>query len=583
MAYQALYRRWRPRTFEAVVGQSAICDTLRNSIKRHKISHAFLFSGPRGTGKTSCAKIFAKAINCMDSKDGEPCNQCSNCLAADKGILNDIIEIDAASNNGVDEIRAIRDKVKYAPTQGYYKVYIIDEVHMLSIGAFNALLKTLEEPPEHVVFILATTELQKVPATIISRTQRYNFKRISNDQLVARMKFILDQEKIAYDEKSLQVIAQVADGGMRDSLSILDQILSYDQAKINYKDTLAITGYADQVKIEALFLDLLNKKTSQALEEVEELLNNGASAKNILDEIINLVVKAMLAIKGDTTVTFLSANYLEQLRLISTQVLSQTLQLANDALNSLRYTNQQQIPLKVFVVRISTQDVNATVSQTDAAEIKQLQTKVEQLSLQVAELLKKANTSAIAKPSEILTEIKDKVRPTKAVNPSVATLKKKKTGLQLSTEANLKKVNVVLSQATKQDLNTIKDVWQQDMSSLLEVSQRALLEVLEPVAASPTQVVLKCKYEFWFERAMADENFISQLENNLEKLTQHKYQIVLVSEKSWTTIRQEYVKKYKEHLIIAQRELASNPNEEVIKKAKSLFGDLVNVKDDSDL
>ena len=149
----------------------------------------------------------------MDSKDGEPCNQCSNCLAADKGILNDIIEIDAASNNGVDEIRAIRDKVKYAPTQGYYKVYIIDEVHMLSIGAFNALLKTLEEPPEHVVFILATTELQKVPATIISRTQRYNFKRISNDQLVARMKFILDQEKIAYDEKSLQVIAQVADGG----------------------------------------------------------------------------------------------------------------------------------------------------------------------------------------------------------------------------------------------------------------------------------------------------------------------------------------------------------------------------------
>lgn len=260
MAYQALYRRWRPRTFEAVVGQSAICDTLRNSIKRHKISHAFLFSGPRGTGKTSCAKIFAKAINCMDSKDGEPCNQCSNCLAADKGILNDIIEIDAASNNGVDEIRAIRDKVKYAPTQGYYKVYIIDEVHMLSIGAFNALLKTLEEPPEHVVFILATTELQKVPATIISRTQRYNFKRISNDQLVARMKFILDQEKIAYDEKSLQVIAQVADGGMRDSLSILDQILSYDQAKINYQDTLAITGYADQVKIEALFLDLLNKK-----------------------------------------------------------------------------------------------------------------------------------------------------------------------------------------------------------------------------------------------------------------------------------------------------------------------------------
>ena len=183
MAYQALYRKWRPRTFASVIGQNDITDTLKNAIKRGTISHAFLFAGPRGTGKTSCAKILAKALNCSNLQDGEPCNKCANCLAADKGAMADIVEIDAASNNGVDEIRDIRDKVKYAPTQGKYKVYIIDEVHMLSMGAFNALLKTLEEPPEHVVFILATTELQKVPATIISRTQRYNFKRITQAEI----------------------------------------------------------------------------------------------------------------------------------------------------------------------------------------------------------------------------------------------------------------------------------------------------------------------------------------------------------------------------------------------------------------
>ena len=211
MAYQALYRKWRPRTFDSVIGQESITDTLKNAIKRGKVSHAFLFAGPRGTGKTSCAKIFAKALNCTNLQDGEPCNECANCIAADKGSMPDIMEIDAASNNGVDEIREIRDKVKYAPTEGKYKVYIIDEVHMLSMGAFNALLKTLEEPPEHVVFILATTELQKVPATIISRTQRYNFKRISKDDLEKRMKYILDQENIKYEDKALAVIAQVAD------------------------------------------------------------------------------------------------------------------------------------------------------------------------------------------------------------------------------------------------------------------------------------------------------------------------------------------------------------------------------------
>ena len=213
--------------------------------------------------------------------------------------MPDIMEIDAASNNGVDEIREIRDKVKYAPTEGKYKVYIIDEVHMLSIGAFNALLKTLEEPPEHVVFILATTELQKVPATIISRTQRYNFKRISKEDLENRMKYILDQENIKYEVKALNVIAQVADGGMRDALSILDQLLSYEKDSVNYEDALQITGFAARENIEKILLALLEQDSVNALKLAQESLDQGASSKNILDELIDMATKSLMVIKAN--------------------------------------------------------------------------------------------------------------------------------------------------------------------------------------------------------------------------------------------------------------------------------------------
>ncbi|WP_310652330.1 DNA polymerase III subunit gamma/tau, partial [Lactobacillus jensenii] len=353
MAYQALYRKWRPRTFDSVVGQEAITDTLKNAIIRNKVSHAFLFAGPRGTGKTSCAKIFAKALNCLNLQDGEPCNECENCKAADSGAMPDIIEIDAASNNGVDEIREIRDKVKYAPTQGKYKVYIIDEVHMLSIGAFNALLKTLEEPPEHVVFILATTELQKVPATIISRTQRYNFKRISKQNLVDRMKFILEQENIPYEDSALQVIAQVADGGMRDSLSILDQLLSFEKEKVEYKDALNITGYAARETTEQLFLNLLNQKVSESLDLSHKLLQDGATAKNLLSELISLATETMLVLKANKDSEFLTKDFTNQITTVPEKRYFQLITAANEALNDLRFTNQEEIPLDVFLVKVA--------------------------------------------------------------------------------------------------------------------------------------------------------------------------------------------------------------------------------------
>lgn len=569
MAYQALYRKWRPRTFDGVVGQTAITDTLKNAIKRGKISHAFLFAGPRGTGKTSCAKIFAKALNCTNLQDGEPCNECENCLAADRGTMNDIIEIDAASNNGVDEIRDIRDKVKYAPTQGKYKVYIIDEVHMLSMGAFNALLKTLEEPPEHVVFILATTELQKVPATIISRTQRYNFKRIDQHDLIARMTYILGQEKIGFEEKALEVIAQVADGGMRDSLSILDQILSYDQDKVKYDDALKITGYAAQEKIEQVLLDLLKGETSEAFEIVHNLLQDGASTKNILDELISLTVKGMLVIKSNQEATFLTKDYAAELAKIPEEKFYNLVQAANTALNDLRYTNQQQIPLDVFVVQV-TQGVggNAPAEQGDAvssAIVQKLKNEIDNLSKQVA-----AQT--------VNTDQKPKRRKASANN-------------QAAQENNRRQVYHVLENATKEDLNTVKDIWP-DLLSTLKVSQRAVMEVLNPVAASHEQIVLKCKYELWFERANQDGDLISQLEAEIAKLTKHNYSIVLVADSSWLKVRHDFVASHKEELLakkfqkIEKSEQETNENQvdpqakkEVIDKAKELFGDLAQIKD----
>ena len=602
MAYQALYRKWRPRTFDGVVGQTAITDTLKNAIKRGKISHAFLFAGPRGTGKTSCAKIFAKALNCTNLQDGEPCNECENCLAADQGTMNDIIEIDAASNNGVDEIRDIRDKVKYAPTQGKYKVYIIDEVHMLSMGAFNALLKTLEEPPEHVVFILATTELQKVPATIISRTQRYNFKRIDQHDLIARMTYILGQEKIDFEEKALEVIAQVADGGMRDSLSILDQILSYDQDKVKYEDALRITGYAAQEKIEQVLLNLLNGETSAALEIVHALLQDGASTKNILDELISLTVKGMLAIKSNKEKTFLTENYASELAKIPEEKFYSLVQAANNALNDLRYTNQQQIPLDVFVVQVTQAPVKAdnTPRQAEAISsdvVQTLKNQIDTLSKQVAELKNRpaaSRSTASDFSGTIKTETKAQFKrlADKENKPEQKPKRRKaSSNNQAAQENNRRQVYHVLENATKEDLNTVKDIWP-DLLSTLKVSQRAVMEVLDPVAASHEQIVLKCKYELWFERANQDGDLISQLEAEVAKLTKHNYSIVLVADSSWLKVRHDFVASHKEELLakkfqrLEKSEQEANGNQidpqakkEVIDKAKELFGDLAQIKD----
>ena len=306
-AYQALYRKYRPQTFDDVIGQLAITQTLKTQIMADKTSHAYLFTGTRGTGKTTCSKILAKAVNCLNPENGNPCNRCSACQSIDDGSCMDVLEIDAASNNGVDHVRDLRDDAVYSPSQVKKRVYIIDEVHMLSISAFNALLKIIEEPPEHLLFILATTELHKVPATILSRCQRFSFRRISQEDIASRLQYVAYQENIDMDESAARVLARLADGGMRDGLSLLDQVASATTGEVTADSVYACLGIAGQQRCGELMGYVADHDTKQALELFNRLYTEGKDLSALLDELACLT-RDLLVLKTapGTGITMLS-------------------------------------------------------------------------------------------------------------------------------------------------------------------------------------------------------------------------------------------------------------------------------------
>lgn len=341
LKYQALYRKYRPKSFQDVVGQDIVIKTLKNSLKSDKISHAYMFSGPRGTGKTSIAKLFAKTVNCMNLNDGDSCNLCRNCLSVINNECTDIIEIDAASNNGVDEIREIRNKITLVPNELKYKVYIIDEVHMLSIGAFNALLKTLEEPPSHVIFILATTDPHKVPVTIISRCQCFEFKRISNNDIVNRLNYICKTELIEVENSVLQRIAVYADGGLRDAIGLLDKLVSYTSEKITMDDLNNICGLLSYDYQEKFLNMILNCKSLEIIEEIDKLYDQGKDFIVFTQELMELLKKKLINLLNESDNNVNSEEARSYLQLIS---------IFNDILVKLRQTDNVKIVFQVSLI-----------------------------------------------------------------------------------------------------------------------------------------------------------------------------------------------------------------------------------------
>ncbi len=382
--YRVLYRKWRPQTFNDVAGQPHITQTLTNEVKENRLAHAYLFTGSRGTGKTSCAKILSKAINCQSPKDGNPCNECEICKGIDSGSILDVVEIDAASNRGIDDIRALREESAFSPARARYRVYIIDEVHMLTIEAFNALLKTLEEPPEHIVFILATTEVQKLPSTILSRCQRFDFRRISVDAIVNRLEFVAAQENVNLTDEAAVLIARIADGGMRDALSIFDRCLSISE-NVDSQVVSDAAGIMSKDYLFALCNAFKAKDTSKALAIVDNLHNSSCDTERLCTELTNqfrnlLVIKSVEAPENILVCT--NEELAELKKLANEFTIDEILNIMNvlsAAIASIKVTQNRRIETEMAIIKICTPEASTDISAL-FARIAQLEEQIELLS-----------------------------------------------------------------------------------------------------------------------------------------------------------------------------------------------------------
>jgi DNA polymerase-3 subunit gamma/tau len=559
LSYQALYRVWRPQSFIDVVGQEHVTQTLQNALIQDKISHAYLFSGPRGTGKTSAAKILAKAVNCERAPIEEPCNECSACRGITDGSIPDVIEIDAASNNGVEEIRDIRDKVKYAPTSVKYKVYIIDEVHMLSIGAFNALLKTLEEPPRHVIFILATTEPHKIPLTILSRCQRFDFKRITAQSIVKRMELIAKESGVDCEENALQVIARAADGGMRDALSLLDQTISFGKEKVTIDDALTVTGAVSQMFLVKLAMAINNHDVVSGLDSLEELLFQGKDPTRFIEDFIMfyrdmLLYKTAPNLEESLESALIDDEFKSLASDIQQEEIYQLISELNKTQQEMRWTNHPKVFLEVAIVKLCQLEASP-ISTSQSVDINQLTQKINQLENEIRDLKK----HGVAVNEEVqATSVQKRPRRTS------------KNGFQ----APVGKINEILKHATKQDLTNIKRHWA-DMIEQLNIkhmrSQAALLKEAEPVAASSKALIIKFKYEIHCQMAMENANFIDTVSSILTTLVGGHFEIVGVPEEQWLKIREGFLNHQRTHHEAG--ELGETEEDPIVSEARKLFGD----------
>ena len=412
MSYTALYRKWRPTSFEEVRGQDHIVKTLKNQINSGRIGHAYLFCGTRGTGKTSIAKIFARAVNCEHPVDGSPCGECSMCRQIAEGASLNVVEIDAASNNGVENIRDIREQVQYPPTDGRYRVYIIDEVHMLSIGAFNALLKTLEEPPSYVIFILATTEVHKIPITILSRCQRYDFKRISIDTIAGRLAELTQAEQIDVDDRALRYVARAADGSMRDALSLLDQCVAFHFGeKLTYDNVLEVLGAVDNRVFSKLFQAVLASDTKACIREIEEMIIQGRDLSQLVNDFVWYMRNLLIAKTTDEPGDMLDmseenlAVLKEEATGVDTETLMRYIRIFSELSGQLRYASQKRILVEIAFIKLTTPSMEQNLDSI-LQRITLLEQKMQEMpdNLQkLASLAPAAGQAASSKPAVVET------------------------------------------------------------------------------------------------------------------------------------------------------------------------------------
>ena len=541
MAYQTLYRKYRPKTFELVYGQDVIVKTLKNVIKNDKLSHAYLFTGPRGTGKTSSAKLFAKAINCLNNKDGDACNECENCKSFNNNSNPDIIEIDAASNNGVDEIREIKNKVSLVPSMSKYKVYIIDEVHMLSIGAFNALLKTLEEPPEYIIFILATTEPQKIPATIISRCQRFDFKSISHDKMKQCLENIISKENISIDDGAIEEIINNSKGGMRDAIGLLDQASAFCNNNITANDIEELSGNISIKQIRTFLSNIMQKEYNVIFDSISNYSSNGKDFALICEKIINYIREGILYKKKINTDKILDEdkNIFDKL---SDTDLYNLIDYLSDTLVKMKNSYQKELTFEVQMIQMIDKIFNKESNVSRETSINEI--KVE-------------NTNVPRETS--INEIK-----AENINVPRETLKIENKTDSVIEELKNVRINNILRNATKQNITFIKDLWPNINEYLINEKYKMVAGMLvnaTPVAASKKGVIITLPLESSISRIEKEYDNSKEL---LKEIYDQNYKIVYISEQYWKKVRPEFVEKAK------NGELQIIDESEVLDKLKKI-------------